>query len=803
MANNRIRSVYKVTLWEPGTDTQLRQDGYGHHYDFGELFRTQQGSLFVVDPRDYNMVVEGQALYPSMRPLEFPDGVTALIANPYRRVLTGMTKAAWQFGVGDQVNEGAATWEAVQGVETWGALQLHQFHTNEDATVGSWERWARSSFDLPPEPWFAVSLWRNEPSEDHPYTQAPPFTWIDFGREFRIVFPYEGNVQLYIKGATGWIPVEAEGREEGLSTFVSTQNEPKTIHVAVVRGYILLSWDSFQQQTAFYRIPRGDLYQGENLVESRYWASDATDNTPRVWKHYVEVGHTAGEFAFILWPLSSLRHPTDAANQPVKYVTPYRNFDYKHTQPTSTVQTDAWFESRRQAWTAEGNYATNTSTVVIAPSIVTDVTTYSHAANITTQWVPSEYTSSPAYSTAISPAVFGVQLRQPGRPVQIVAPASVVLSDAADIKIHQIEVNTSEEFSPTSCRLMVHDTGSTLQTLKPYQRIQVQMGSKFEDASSSLQTVFDGFVQTPGVDDEKSTTKLAKAEIVALDGVRKLVDDKTDGREPSFDFLSVAEAVSWIAKRANIPQSRLSTAASHASMYLASITPDTESYGKSLPIYADHKRWSIETGREPLEVIQDIALAANDSQWYTTQSDRTIRLTDGYWPTSGFQYDLLESGGETSGVYRCFDAGRQGHTSDSHDFANHIHIIGRTEDGQRIDAIVRDPDSMWSTTATNFAGRWVKYVEHRDEVSSPEALFSLANTKLSELSARPDRLNAVADLIPTLRRGEIVRTSGPTDGALDVKGLLNKRYLVTGYAHSWWRGDIAKTTVTGKFVGTA
>ena len=205
-------------------------------------------------PATYGVYNWGGGALPSMRLIQFPDGVNALTSNHYLYAWTGQLRAHWTF-------HNTVAWEdSHEG--TFSELWLDHFYSLYDADV---EGWAESQFDLPPEPWFGVRLWRGEQNpEDWPSTQ-PPYSYIEFGKEFRILIPYGGNVQVYIAGSgDSWVELEPE-QGEGLAGFGGTGEECKILFVGVLRGRILLAYDNFGEGTAFYKIPRGNAYCGQEL----------------------------------------------------------------------------------------------------------------------------------------------------------------------------------------------------------------------------------------------------------------------------------------------------------------------------------------------------------------------------------------------------------------------------------------------------------------------------------------------------------------------------------------------------------
>lgn len=779
-------------LWAPGDDGQLRQDGFGHKYDFKALVDRNEGWVRTVNPLDYNVYREGGGTVPTMRVIEFPDDVTALCSTRYLYSWPAQAKSHWTF-------HDSTHWaDSHEG--TFGELWLQHFESDYSTYT---EAWAQSSFSLPPEPWFAIRLSRQEINpEDWPLTTQPPYTYIDFGKEFRLLIPYGGDPQLYIAGAgDSWVELQPENGN-GLSGFEGTGEEAKTIRFGVLRGRVLVSYDDFGEGTVFYKIPLGDSYCGNALRWFRYWAEEGRIEAPRVWSDVVKVGHFGGEFGFTFFPLNAFY----SATIPNRYDAPYVAVGYYHTQAPSGVVADVWWEARKDYWTSADDFAVADNLFLIQPSVVKDVGTYSTAANLRFWWTPYKWTSDPGLTCTMTPAVFAAQLRQAANVSGTTSKASTIISpDHAEIDIHELEIEEPEEFGPSFLRLRLSDRGSTLNTLRDFQRIQVKLGEKMGVAGwSNTATVFDGHVRNPQFEPGRGAAPFVHGDLYGFDDVRALVDSKFEGREPDLELLSITEAAMWLGKAAGIKPARLNISACMSVAYLHAAIRTSHAWGYSIEGYNGQKRWEATFGAEYLPTLRDIATHENNSQWYWTCNNRTLNLTKGYWGTAGYQYLAHDRKGDApSGDYTIYSFEPDRRTADNEDFANYVHLEGKRDDGTPIHAIVWDASSLWSSTAWNYThGRRIKCVETRDDVRTDEALWSLAYSRLSQLSGKPRGASAEFDLIPGLRRGHIIKTTGATGGRLDDMGGAGQRYLVTGFSHKWWRGKPGRTLAKLKWVGT-
>jgi len=197
---NRTGHLKQVTIWDPGTDTLLKQDGFGYAWDFKRDLELGAGFMRWHSPVAVGIYREGGGLVPSMRLIEFPDGVHSLVGNHYLNCWPAQSKADWTF------SPSSAEWGYYTG--EFNELVLDHPYSNSTAPA-----WAQSQFHLPPEPAFAVRISRGEPWSDYPVATVPPHTFVDFGKEYRIVIPYGGHVQLYIQGASGWVRLDPEDAE--------------------------------------------------------------------------------------------------------------------------------------------------------------------------------------------------------------------------------------------------------------------------------------------------------------------------------------------------------------------------------------------------------------------------------------------------------------------------------------------------------------------------------------------------------------------------------------------------------------
>lgn len=785
------QSKHEVMIWAAGGDGQLKQDGFGHKYDLKAEVEAGRGSTYMVNPTAYGVYREGGGLAPTMRLIEFPDGVTGLASNHYLWSWAAQAKSDWTF------HDSTHWTDSHEG--TFGELWLHHFYSvYDDAT----EAWAQTTYKLPPEPWFAVRLWRGEQNpEDWPLASNPPYSYIEFGKEFRLFIPYGGNLQLYIAASDGWVELKPE-TGDGLAGFEGTGDEAKIIHVGVLRGRVMLSYDNFGSGTVFYRIPLGDSYDGHALRYTRYWAADGRIDAPRVWMSEVKVGHFGGECGFTFFPMRAFR---DAAN-PNQFAYPYVPIGYYHAQNPSGIVADVWWERARGHWNDDTDFEAADAYTYIKPSVIVD-TSKETAANITLKWVPELWTDG-NLTTTMTPAVYAAQLRQPPNVSGTTEKSSTLLSpnpvgSVDRIRVQEITVEEAEEFSPAFVRIRISDTGSALTTeLKDFQRIRVKLGEKV-GASSNTATVFDGQIRNPRFRTERGAGRLITGELYAFDDVRGLVDSRYEGREPDLELLSVGEAAQWLGRAAGMKAARIVPSTVHYSMMLHGGTRTSQTWGYSIEGYNGQRRWEPQYGAEFLPTFRDIAVAANNSQWRWKAASRVVELTNGYWTTTGYQHDVKEHGA-AYGSYNLHDIQPDFRTADNEEFANYVMLRGKRDNGEYFWANCWDSSSLWSSTAWNYThGRRVKYVEARDDVRTDEKLWSLAWSKLSQLSSKPRGAIVETDVIPSLKRGDIVRLSGATGGTLDDAGALNQRYLVVGFAHKWWRGEAARTNMTLKWVGSA
>ena len=789
MPKNRTGFVREITLWNRGPQYIQKHDGFGHTFDLKGIVDGTVPDGYVLSyaqPADIEGVLrDGSGHIPSLRMIEFPDGTSSLISTPYLYLWPTQAKSHWT------LLPTSGDW--VDYPSEFGERTLD--YANSDSTAFAT---AESTFKLPPDPWFAIQLQRGEPNEDWPGTQLP-YTFIDFGKEYRVIAPYAGPVRLYVAGVSNWLELKAEGGGEGLSGFEGLDNnETKIICVGCLRGHILLSDDVFGSSIAFYKVPVGDEYRNEALAYApRYWVDSAVTAFPRVWSAKVTVGHNAGDFSFTYSPIWPVRHKTPSSSNAPYMVTPSENFDYNHsTEGPVRPAIDVWNEPSKPAWDTQSEF----EVVEAAPTTWTSPSVTIGSGSVYTAWLdigwaPGMWTdpTTGTYSHLRAPAVHQVQLWQPAW-IASVAGTSTILPEgwANRLSLEYLEVSAEEEFGPMMAGLKFVEGANayTCRLLKPFQRIRIKLGTQYSGGISDTATVFDGYIATPGLSTLRGLhDDIARGDWRAFCDLKRGTDAKAHQREPAFDLFSVSGAATWIWGHMGVPSAHLSFATQHAAQILHGLGRELDGTKRTYQGFVKDDRWSPEAGTEMLPVLKDIARAANNSQWWCDPPTRTYKLTNGWWP--GAVSHLIREGplAHASGAYRVFEFNVENRSFDGDEFANRVTLLGKDRDGNAIWGTRKDTSSAWASGAANFAGRWIDHVDTRDDLRTRADLEAAADSMLAALSARADRATITTDPIIGVRRGHLLKTSGGTDGPFDLYSCVNGKWLVTGYAHSWNKGD--------------
>lgn len=786
MPANRTGFTKQITLWNKGPQYIQKHDGFGHTFDLKGIVEGTIPGGYVLDYEqgtDVNVYLDSAGRVPSLRLIDFPDGTSSLISFPYLHVWPTQAKSHWTF------QPSSNEWSEYRG--ELGELNLDHAYSNSVNLA-----YAESAFKLPPDPWFAVRLQRGEPNEDWPSGKLP-FTYIEFGKEYRIVMPYGGPVRLYIKGVDAWLAMKPEDGE-GLSGFEGLDhNDKKRLCIGCLRGHILLSDDAFGSSIAFYKIPVGDQYVGEALTGlPRYWTDPAVSPYPRVWSAKVSVGHNAGDFGFTYYPVWPVRHKTPTASNAPYMVTPSINFDYNHTEGPVRPAVDGWIEPHKAAWDTQSEF----EIVENSPATWTVPSVLMYSGSVYTAWLDIGWQpltwidpTTGTYSHLVAPAIHQAQLWQPAW-IGSVAGTSNILSAgwATRLSLENLEVSAEEEFGPmmASLRFVEGKNAYLCRLLKPFQRIRIKLGTRYSGGISDTATVFDGYTATPGLSTLAGLhDDVARGDWRAFDDVKRGTDAKAHQREPAFDLFSVSGAATWIWGRIGVPSAHLSFATQHATRILHGLGREVAGANRTYQGFVKDDRWSPEAGTEWLAVLKDIARAANNSQWWADPVTRTYKLTNGWWP--GTVSHLIREGplGHAQGAYRVFEFNVENRSFDSDEFANRVTLLGKDVDGNPIWGTRKDTSSAWGSGAANFAGRWIDHVDTRDDLRTTADLEAAADSMLAALSKRADRATITTDPIISLRRGHLLKTSGGTNGAFDLFSCVNAKWLVTGYGHSWNKAD--------------
>ena len=790
MPANRVGFVKEITLWNRGPHYIQKHDGFGHVFDLPKIVDGTIPDGYVLDyaqGSEIDVYREGTGRIPSLRIIELPDGATSLISFPYLRVWAAQSAAHWTLSPSGE-------WDVIVGGGDFGELVLD--HAYSDGTAFAI---AESVFKLPPDPWFAIRLQRGEPNEDWP-SSVLPYTFIEFGKEYRVVIPYAGPIRLYIAGNDSWLELKAEGGGDGLSGFEGLDhNEAKFIAVGCLRGRILLSDDCFGNNIAFYKIPVGNEYLSEGLAFApRYWVDAAETDYPRVWSWRIKVGHNAGDFGFTYYPIWPARHKTPTSSNAPYMVTPSVNFDYKHTEGPVRPAIDVWNEPRKPAWDDQAEFQVIETTPIytVRPS-VTMRSGSEYTAYLDIGWQPamwsSVYGGGSVYSHLVAPAVHQVQLWQPAWFGSQATVSNILAAGwASRLSLEYLEVSAEEEFGPMMAGLKFVEGANayTCRLLKPFQRIKLRLGTRYSGGISDTATVFDGYVATPGLSTLRGLhDDVARGDWRAFCDLKRGTDAKAHQREPAFDLFSASGAATWIWGRMGVPSAHLSFATQHAAHVLHGLGREVNGPNRIYQGFVEDDRWSPEAGTEMLTVLRDIARAADNSQWWCDPPTRTYKLTNGWWP--GTTSHLIREGplAHASGAYRVFDFNVETRTFDGDDFANRVTLLGKDRDGNAIWGTRKDTSSAWNSSAGNFAGRWIDHVDTRDDLRTRADLEAAADSMLAALSARGDRATIMTDPIAGLRRGHLLKTSGGTNGPFDTYSCVNAKWLVTGYTHSWNKSD--------------
>jgi hypothetical protein len=767
---NRTGSRHTITLYDAGSWTRLTSPGYGHRDVVADAIHESRACYSLIEPpsgtRGY-----GKRKWASV--LTVPGGdLEPVICRPFLWAEEAAKQTAewWQVSTN-------SSWQEVTS-NLYGETMFFQ----EDGTA-SQLTWAESEFTLPPNPIFAVSLWRGECSEDHDHDAEPLYTEIQFGEagggaQYAVFIPYSGDgIELMQRNvATGEVTaLEPEGGNKlrGFEGLPFGQRE--FIWVACIGWTIYISTDGFGADTVAYTIQAEDYTEEGQSAEAWY--------RPHVFRGPVKLLHNAGQWAFTLWPIRMV--PATVRSRPYY-------FAYRVADNSNAVNVTGWGEDVvDDPPDAEHDPPTVQSpTYSVVDSYTGGDTWEAHRAwkCVLTPVLCPHTISAGVFKTYTSPAAGLVWLYQNPLVETQTGPTGTDISD--DVAALRIEWGEGNRAAVGGIEL--RNTSGLHKTVQSYQPITVSIGYDFDDDSDNEGLIFFGYVVNPG--HNVRVAGLENADLVLYDPLIRLREMKAYGTEPDFMGLEVAPALRWIFLRNGIHLSQMSI--SGGTKTLQPTDAEEPRHGSD--------RWLPAFGAEWMDFVEDICNYDGESDWYC-RPDATVQFVivkeDGPWDSTSVDWALDEdSEGEE---YQVFEVRRDQRPMDDSAYANTVVVRGRDANGNALDAMTHAGGSQ-DTSSVNWGGGWAQMRVIEDAALGTQAAVTERCLKLlDELSRSPEYIEVETNVLPGVHKGQVFSLTGAEDGKVDNAGARNKKYriIAINVALAWERKHSPRMVLTGRYIG--
>lgn len=764
----RLYPIARVKLDGKGRRAWAKYDGFGQEDLVADLMR--QGRVAVA-PADYaalGIPPPGKAglRAPSAMLVEHPK-LNCVVARP-------CLDTSQPLGLGHFTTYGGA-WVALPNHGLQGETQLFQYEGHANAATG-----ALSNFTLPPDPIFAVSLYRADPPEDFDWSQASPYTEIHFGitatDDWTLCFPYGAPMFLVRRIGGAWWKVpntERSVRVPSLEGFSSGQR--LLLWVAVWRGKIVLSTDGFAEDVWVYESPEGPIRVGGGKVA--------------LW-------HNAGQFMFSFFPIAMPTAVLDSLPLETGYYTQDSTgqvFVYARQQPVLSSGGAPLAAVQVTDTTALREDLTNTQRAwraVIAPYVW-------HQWGVGTDPDTGQKVD---FHTCASPQLFSVAIGQYAQVEEMDPPPVTDLS--ADVK--RLEGSHSDRLPTVRYRLEVDNQLGQHLDLGEYQRLTVELGWKHDDESETYVPTAEGYVVEPPP--EVAGGGEAGLEVAMLDGCLRLRDEKADGRTPAFDGWPIKEVFQWVLDRCGIPRAQ----------------QNLEDTGLRLSLgEPEESLWLPEPGRGWLEFLEEVARFDYGAALFVDEQGRFTKACPycRAWRTAE---DVTRHDGTLTGACvsevrwhlytrpseapdpeepgEVLELAKPRLSLSERDFVNYVAVCGVGRNGQPIRSVFYDPASLYDPQSDRFVGwRKMEVAALRGYTTQAET-NRLAQELFAQRSGRPEYITLLTPLEPEMRIGEVLEVHGG-----EQVGASGQKYRIVALGHRVERSPqrTAVTWVKAKWLGTA
>lgn len=773
----RVRAMAEVKVADAGRRYVRKYDGFGRYDLIADLWKqaahTQpwQPCDFSVSYSEHNGRWE-----PGLILIDEP-GINGVMCTP--RIDTSLAVGSNYFTFdSDKWNELGAWWP--------GERRLFSYDGTENRTS-----WAESKFHLPPNPVLCLSFYRAGPNTDQDFAANPPYTAIEFGREYALVFPYDGPplVQWWNPDTGRYEALKSKGKRIPWSAVKDDgghrKGERSWVWIAALRGHILISSNRFFIDPMVVQVPPHAV-----------WA-------PNVAPGRIRISNVGGQWWFAFHPVSMqaayAQSPWMDAGYPLRDNTEPLRQRIRHS-PVIGYMYDS----------PEASYAAKEVTLIDVSSQTPGIgqTQYVWRASFEPQtWYSTEEgptTDSDArlgdgslFRTCNSPVLYAALLHQKADIEDRGALNETDVTDDCMLVSGRHDARRAGIY-----RLRLDNQAGRHTDLGAYRRVCVSLGwRKTNPDENDVTRKFTGYIVEPS---QANIAGKNRVEVSLVDGVVMLRDQKCDGRWPVFDGWLISEVFDWVLRRCGIPPEK----------------QDLEELNTTLSEGPPERPlWRVERGRDAWSFLQEVAeFDYNAVVWFDadgtfkktcrfcrnkrTPDDYTLHdgVTEGGCPLTVDQvfYTRGDKAPDPSEAGEILSIDRPSITLSSRHFANYVAVLGLREDGAPVAAYAADWSSIYDKNADNYVG-WPKMqVRALEDYATQQIVNRIAYEKLKELSSRPEYIVIVTPLSEKLNIGGVIQIKGAEDLGVD-----GRKYRITSIRHEVAPGDPGRwiSEIEAKYIG--
>lgn len=748
--SERRYPVARVRLYEPGRRYVQRFDGFGRYDVVADLWRNERVTSNTVDPSSLGVGAGAghRAEVPAAMVVDH-DKLDVTICRPFLDTTQSVGLEHFDYYGGH--------WLPLEGLGMGDEARLYQYDGRGTAPTG-----AVSKFTLPRNPVLCVSLYRAAPSPSHDWSENPPCTEIQLGvgttREWAIVFPYGGAAFFMRRTAGQWERIPNTGRGTRLRSIEGYgPGERLLVWIAVWRGKFVVSTDGFADDI---------------------WVCPTGPECVEVPEGKVGLWHNAGQWAFSVLPIKMTTATLDCSPIEAGYDTSACAGETFVQASSAPVRDD------------EGSVLADVE-VTDSTDMRSDLTDFERAWRAVLTPHVHVY-SDPAFETAVSPELHAVQL---GQFPEIVDTGLQAWDEISD-DIEGVAGHVTNDGRASTYQLSVDNSLGQYADLREYRRCSLEIGWTLAGGGAEYAPAVTGYVVEP--DPAVLPGPQDRMEVVVIDPMVRLRDEKSEGRAPVFDGWLVRDVFEWVLDRCGLP----------------SDVRDLEDTGTRLSRGAfDRALWRVEPGRSWGEFLREVAEFDYEASIFF-DSEGTFQKACRFCQEARTAENVMQHDGSASGACgstvrwelytrqelagipgsdgAILSIERPRKSLHSLEFANHVAVCGLGVDGMPVRSVVFEPASLYDPNSDMFVGWRKMEVSALETYTSQAEVNRLAQELFRDRAKRPEHVVILTPLEPNMKIGDVIRVNGG-----ERVGADGHKYRIEGIRHRLRRRprEIATTQV--------